>query len=212
MKAVLFDLDGTLIDSGADIASAANTALRTLGRPELREAVIRSYVGDGVANLMRRCVGGDDPVPDEAVAWFQVAYQKCALDRTVLYPGIRELLADLDRTPLAVVSNKPEAFCHRILEGLGVARHFRLIAGGETFPEKKPSPAPYLTILDRFGVSRNEALVVGDGPQDVRAARAAGIRSCAVLWGFTPREKLAAEGPDLLVASVAELRIQLGFA
>lgn len=206
IEAVLFDLDGTLIDSGADIAAAANRALAAVGRPALAESVIRGFVGDGVRNLVRRCLGGDEEELERTCEEYERAYAAGALDRTVLYPGVRELLKALGARPMAVISNKPERFCRQILEALGVAGSFGAIVGGDTFPERKPSEMPLLGALRRIGAAPESALMVGDGPQDLRAAKAARVRSCAALWGFTDRERLMAERPDFVAATPDDVR------
>jgi phosphoglycolate phosphatase len=205
-RSLLFDLDGTLIDSGTDIASAANEALSDIGRARLPEAAVRSFVGDGARNLMLRCLGGDASLLGPALAAFEAAYQRVALEHTRLFPGIRPLLDELAGLPMAVISNKPEPFCRQILGGLGVADRFALVAGGETFDERKPSPIPFLAALERIGAPAGGAIVVGDGPQDIRGARAAGLRSCAASWGFTARDVLEREGPTWFAPTVNDLR------
>lgn len=212
-SAILFDLDGTLVDSGRDLADAANATLAGFGLRPLPEPVIRGFVGDGLEQLLRRCLGPAHlhHLPDALRIW-PLHYGPGSLRSTRLYPGIRDLLSDLSRgpAPLAVVSNKPEVFCRSILEGLDVARWFREVAGGDTFSEKKPSPEPLLGLCARLGADPPAAVFVGDGVQDLRAARAAGMPAVAVLWGFSAPEVIAAEQPDSVVRSVSELRALLG--
>lgn len=206
---VVFDLDGTLTDSAADIAKAVNLVLAERGRAAFSVAEVVRHVGEGVAALLAGCLGTDEDV-QEAVASFRRHYACCALERTAFYPGMVELLDRLANRRLAVLSNKPEAFCRQVLRGLGALGRFRAVAGADTYPACKPHPRPLLETVRALGGEPASALMVGDGIPDVRAGRAAGVRTCAVLWGFTGREALVAEGPDALAGSVAELGRILG--
>ena len=202
--ALLFDLDGTLVDSIADIAASANRALVRLGLEPLPEASVQGYVGRGARNLMRSCLGGEEERVDRALALFDEDYAQHALDRTAPYPGVVDLLEGIE-LPMAVVSNKPARFCRQILEGLGLAHHFEAILGDGSCPERKPSPLPLLRAMEEMGVEPSRGLVVGDGIPDLVGGRAAGMATCAALWGLTPREELLAERPDFAVESASEL-------
>jgi phosphoglycolate phosphatase len=207
-KLVLFDLDGTLVDSAPDIAAALNAALAELGQPVHPLPVITGYVGDGAAKLVERAVAPaadvDQPLLLER---FKAQYAANLCVRTRVYPGIAETLgrfADA-RTPLAVVTNKPGNLARSLLTALALDHHFADILGdGDGFP-RKPSPEIALEVCARHGVAPGDTLLVGDGLPDVRLARAAGCRVAAVTWGYTPREALAAERPDWIVDAPAAL-------
>ncbi len=209
-EAILFDLDGTLIDSVGDIATAANLALQDLGLPPRPEVAIRGFIGDGVFMLLRRCLedrDADDALT-EAVERFRIHYDRCALDTTNFFPGVPEVLDQLS-CPLGVVSNKPEGFCRSILRGLQTEDRFGAICGGDTFPEKKPSPAPILGALGLLRANATNSVFVGDGLQDMEAARAAGCRAVGVAWGQAAPEDLmdagaqgVVETPDALLGTL----------
>jgi phosphoglycolate phosphatase len=197
-RAVLWDLDGTLVDSGADIASAIARMLRRTGRAPLPEATIRGFVGEGARRLVDRCVraAGGDP-SGEDLAIFLDEYRGRLVERTVVYPGVPALLARV-RAPMAVVTNKPEDLACGILAALGLAHHFPVVIGGDTLPVRKPDPEPLREALRRLGAT--EGVMVGDGAPDVGAARAAGMPMIGVGWGIsTP------VGPDVQAEDVAAL-------
>jgi phosphoglycolate phosphatase len=207
-KLVLFDLDGTLVDSAPDIAAALNAALVDLGLPPHPLPTVTSYVGDGAAKLVERAVG-PSPEVDQALLLerFKIQYAANVCVATRPYPGIVELL---DRyaaagTLLAVVTNKPGDLARSLLDALTLRRYFVDVKGdGDGFP-RKPSPEIALAICARQGVAPTDTLLVGDGLPDVGLARAAGCRVAAVAWGYTPREKLAAEHPDWIVETPVSL-------
>jgi phosphoglycolate phosphatase len=186
IRAVVFDLDGTLIDSRSDISNAVNHALRSAGQPEQPEADIVPHVGNGMRVLLSEVFG---PVPDETleagIAAFVAYYQKHCLDHTRLYAGVKESLEALSRTAkLAVVTNKPVRFTEQILEGLGIRGQLAVVVGGDSLSERKPHPAPVLRALDEMGASPLAALMVGDGVQDIMAGQAAGTQTCVARYGY----------------------------
>jgi len=206
VRALVFDLDGTLIDSKLDLALAVNAALRASGRAELPHERIYGYVGQGAMRLVERAVG-DGATQDEvarAHEFFLSYYRAHMLDNTVLYPGVRECLEALKDHPMAVLTNKPVRFSREILEGLGVAGYFREIHGGNSFETKKPDPLGMLEILKTFGVAPSESMVVGDSDIDVKTARNAGAWVCGVTYGFGA-ETLKEFPPDILLDSLADL-------
>jgi len=223
-RAVIFDLDGTVVDSGTDIAAAANHVRREFDLAPVSPAVAIGYVGDGVAKLLRRILGHDAatgrtgaagrPVTDAQLAAanrvFFEHYEQHCLDHTRLYPGIRDLLHSLRSRHVLLATNKPRAFTERILAGLDVAASFERIVAGDDTPAKKPDPAHLAACLEGIDVAPGDVVVVGDSPNDVLAARALGAVSVAVAYGLTPRERLAASGPDHLVDSVAALAALFG--
>jgi phosphoglycolate phosphatase len=197
IRAALFDLDGTLIDSGADLGHAVNHALRSVGLPERPLAEIAGFVGEGAALLVERAVAPRTDLRDEALRHWWEHYQVHLLDQTVLYPGIREVL-DAARVPLAVHTNKPGALARRILAGLGVLERFAAVLGGDEAP-RKPDPTGTRSLLSRLGVGPGEAVYVGDSVIDVRLAQAVPMRLVSVTWGLVPEEKLTAAGAEILV-------------
>lgn len=209
-EAVLFDLDGTLIDSVADIAAAASQALVRLERRALPLERVRHHIGRGARNLIDGCLqevdgkSADDDTLDRALLEFLEVYGSTCLERTDFYPGLRELLSKLD-VPLAVVSNKPGDLCRRILEGLDASERFTTILGAGDFAERKPSPIPIQDALRTLGTNPRSTVMVGDGPPDILSARAAGCPSIGVLWGIAPRDELLACEPDRVAGDIEQL-------
>ncbi|MGD0842101.1 MAG: HAD-IA family hydrolase [Candidatus Acidiferrales bacterium] len=206
VRALVFDLDGTLIDSKLDLALAVNAALRASGRAELPHERIYGYVGQGAMRLVERAVG-DGATQEEVTTaheFFLAYYRAHMLDNTALYPGVRECLAALESHPMAVLTNKPVRFSREILEGLGIARYFLEIHGGNSFETKKPDPFGMLEILKTFGVPPNQSMVVGDSDIDVKTGRNAGAWVCGVTYGFGA-ETLKEFPPDILLDTLADL-------
>lgn len=221
LRAVAFDLDGTLVDSRRDLAAAVNRARTSYGLPELAEATVVGMVGEGARKLVAQSfdlgdqlAGASPPAGaialDEALARFFAFYDEGLLASTRAYPGIPELLADLDgRCPLAVLTNKPEGFSRRILEGLGLAGHFAEVVGGDTLPVKKPDPAGLHLLAGRLGVAAGEIVLVGDSEVDAATAAAAGCSFAFVTWGFPTAQARAgilhAYQPAIVATDAAEL-------
>jgi phosphoglycolate phosphatase len=206
VRALIFDLDGTLIDSKLDLALSVNAALDEMGREPLPDEQIFSYVGQGAPSLIARALG-DGATEEEclrALEFFIKYYSAHKLDNTVLYPGVRELLSALTGMPMAVLSNKPVGASRGILQGLGLAGHFRFVYGGNSFERKKPDPMGVETILREFGASPEQSMVVGDSDIDVLTARNAGTWACGVTYGFGSH-RLAEYPPDILVDNLTEL-------
>lgn len=210
-KLVVFDLDGTLVDSTQDLATAVNATLDEIapGTQALPTDVVRSLVGNGARNLVEQSLlraGLARPV-DAVLARFLAHYRGCLLDTTRLYPGVAEGLEAVAARPgvsLAVLSNKPGELCRAILAGLGVAHHFARIAGGGDLPGRKPDPAVLLRLIAELGFRPDEALMVGDSPVDVRTARAAGVAVLGVAWGLDPGS-LKGAPPDRILNALNEL-------
>jgi phosphoglycolate phosphatase len=177
----LFDLDGTLIDSVADIAAALNDLRGELHLPPLDLPTVRGYVGDGSRLLVTRAL---PEFREEYLQRFLQLYGANLLGQTATYPGIREFL-DLHRHDrLAVVTNKPLQPTLDLLAGLGLADYFPVVIGGESAPALKPDPAPVLLALERLGSSPAEAILIGDHHTDLKAGRAAGVKTCFCAWGI----------------------------
>ena len=208
MDLVVFDLDGTLIDSKADLAAATNATRVHLGYEPLSEAVVTSYVGNGAPVLIRRALGADasDELVADGLAFFLQYYRQHMLDRTVLYPGVREALDELlaARVPMAVLTNKPIVNSIGIVEGLGLKDHFFRVYGGDSFPTKKPDPMGLDALVYEAKSEKSRTLMVGDSYVDIKTARNAQVKACGVTFGLQP-ESLVAEPPDLLVGDMREM-------
>lgn len=193
VRAIIFDLDGTLIDSKLDLVHSVNATLRELKRSELPEEIISSYIGNGAPVLVAKSLGPDVPPAEleRALKFFLTHYEAHKMDNTCAYPGVAEALEHLAAMPMAVLTNKPERISVRILEALGLAKYFRAIYGGNTFSTKKPDPLGVNTILREFSVRSNEAVLIGDSEVDVQTARNAGILSAIVNYGFGIHDRAA---------------------
>lgn len=204
--AVLFDLDGTLVDSRGDIAFSVNHTLTALGRPALDVATVERYVGDGVRQLLARAAGPmDEKTTSRALEIFLPHYLEHCADTTRPYPGVMETLKRFSGKSLAVVTNKPEAHTWKTLRAAGMENFFRVVLGGDTLPTRKPAPEPLWEALNRTNTARNRAVMVGDSLVDIQAARAAHVPVVAVTYGFRPAEELAAALPDALINSFSDL-------
>lgn len=211
IKLLIFDLDGTLIDSRLDLVHSVNAMLRHLRRPELPDDVIASYIGDGAPVLVRRALGDPKHEGDikEALEFFLAYYRVHKLDHTHLYPGIKEALnavrnSDGVRRHMAVLSNKPVVPSRAIVEALGLAEFFIHVYGGNSFPTKKPDPHGVQTILRETNTRPEEAVMIGDSSIDVITGRNAGLWTCGVTYGFAPHT-LCEAPPDVTIDSPGEL-------
>jgi phosphoglycolate phosphatase len=208
MTLLIFDLDGTLIDSKLDLVHSVNAARGLMHLDPISEAVVSSYVGNGAPILMRRALGPDASEAEvaRALEYFLKYYRAHMLDNTRLYPGVKEALDRLaaNGERMAVLTNKPVKFSKALVEGLGVGKHFFQVYGGNSFEQKKPDPIGIETLLSESGAARKQTIMVGDSGVDVRTARNAGVKACGVSYGFQP-ETFAKEPPDLLVDNMLEL-------
>jgi phosphoglycolate phosphatase len=208
MDLVIFDLDGTLIDSKLDLANAVNAARGHLGLSAIHNDLVYSYVGNGAPVLIRKAIGPEfsDQDVQHALEYFLAYYRDHMLDHTVLYPGIRETLDRLlaAGAALAVLTNKPVRFSQAIVNGLGLESHFRRVYGGNSFEHKKPHPIGVETLITECGGMRDRTFMVGDSAVDVQTARNANVTAYGVAWGFQP-ESFAEYPPDLLVERPEEL-------
>jgi phosphoglycolate phosphatase len=210
IRLVIFDLDGTLIDSRLDLVHSVNAALRHIGRPSLPEDVIASYVGDGAPILIQRALGGetvDETTVREGLQFFLSYYREHKLDHTTVYAGIREALAVIQNgapRQLAVLSNKPVVPSRAIVEALGLGPFFTQIYGGNSFATKKPDPEGARMLLQEAGVQPEEAVIVGDSHIDMETGSNAGLWSVGVTYGFAPHT-LKNSPSDVLVDTPGEL-------
>jgi phosphoglycolate phosphatase len=207
----IFDLDGTLVDSKADIACGMNLALARMSMQSLPMDRVAEFIGDGLQILVERTlreISGGEPNPlqvQHCIDLFKEEYGQHLLDQTCLYPHVLETLDRLSWAKFAVVSNKPEEFSRRILEGLGIASRFGAIIGGDTTGTRKPDPAGIFKAMELCRAIPSQSMMVGDSPVDIAAGKAAGIFACGVAGGFRPRSQLESAGCDLLVDSLVEL-------
>jgi phosphoglycolate phosphatase len=213
IKLLIFDLDGTLIDSRLDLTNSVNAMLRHYGRPELPSEVIATYIGDGAPMLVRRALGDPDEEPfvQEALAYFLAYYKEHKLDSTYIYKGIPEALRALRRgnggeRKMAVLSNKPVNPSRAIVEALGLGEFFVQVYGGNSFHTKKPDPLGTQTLLAEAGAHPQEALIIGDSGIDVLTGRNAGVWTCGVTYGLAPHT-LEDAPPDVLLDSPQELAL-----
>jgi phosphoglycolate phosphatase len=209
---LIFDLDGTLIDSRLDLIHSINATLRHCGRPELPGEVIATYVGDGAPMLVRRALGDpeDEGFVQRALEFFLSYYREHKLDHTHVYTGIREALASIRDSAngrpraMAVLSNKPVNPSRAIIEALGLGEFFSHVYGGNSFSTKKPDPLGARTLLREAGCTPKETVIVGDSSNDVLTGRNAGLWTCGVTYGFAP-QTLALTPPDVIIDSPQEL-------
>jgi phosphoglycolate phosphatase len=212
MRLLIFDLDGTLIDSRQDLTNSVNTTLRHFGRPALSAEVITAYVGDGPSMLVRRAFDGpaNQRLLREASEFFLADYRIHQLDNTRAFPGVAEMLDAASalrngmKRQLTVLSNKPMDLVVSILDKLGLGKHFDSVYGGDSFRTQKPDPLGAKTIMQEAGVTQEFGLIIGDSRNDVFAGRNAGIWTGGVTYGFAPLTLRRAK-PDLLVHSTPEL-------
>lgn len=206
IRAVFFDLDGTLVDSLEDLTDAVNHIRTAFSRPPLTTAAVRKKVGKGSRNLVQRVLPGlVDSDIDRALAMFLEFNRQHVADKSRLYPGIPEMLDELAARDIkmAVISNKNESLSTLILQVLGIRDRFASISGGDTFPERKPSPLPLLNALDQFGLAAGECIMVGDSINDIQAGKRAHIPAVACSWGYGGTDELT--GADYLARSPQEL-------
>lgn len=211
IRAVVFDLDGTLVDSRRDLAAAVNSVRRERGLEPLPVARVVTFVGEGARKLVRRSLpeSVDGPAFESAFERFLECYYHRCLDETRPYPGIESLLDALaGRYPLAVLTNKPERHTRKILAGLGLCRWLRFALGGDSLAVRKPDPGPLLETARRLGAEPPRVLMVGDSATDAETARRAGAPAVLVRWGFGRTEDL--EGFDAVLRP-AHPREVLGF-
>jgi phosphoglycolate phosphatase len=206
VRALIFDLDGTLIDSKLDLIRSVNAMLQEMGRQQLHEDTISGYIGHGAPQLVGQALGHSATEPERvrALKFFLAYYEGHKMDSTSAYPGVKEALEELAGFPMAILTNKPVGISVRILEELGLAKYFRSVYGGNSFETKKPDPLGAQTILREFGVSPAEAILIGDSEVDVETARNAGILAAAVNYGFGTHDR-AAHPADIYLHRLTDL-------
>ena len=202
----MFDLDGTLADTGRDLADAVNHTRAHFQLPPLTDSLVYSYVGRGVEHLLKHSLPEEAPEQFlEVMRVFLERYENHLLDATVLYPNVHETLEYFHNKKRVVVSNKMRRLTIAVLRGLGIEEHFDTILGGDSGPQKKPPPGLLNYVLDQFQVPPTSAVMVGDGDTDVRAGKLAGVVTCGVTYGLGNRHELLAAGPDILIDDLQQL-------
>jgi phosphoglycolate phosphatase len=214
IKLLLWDLDGTLVDSELDLAHAINAMLRELKRPELPMEVVASYIGDGAPMLVRRALGDpqDEAFVRSGLEYFMLYYREHKLDHTFVYPGIMETLSAIrERSDLqmAVLTNKPIGPSRGICDGLQLSEFMSQIYGGNSFPTKKPDPHGARVLLEEYGTQPMQAIMIGDSQNDVLTANNSGMFSVGVTYGLSP-ESLKIHPPDVMIDHPGELLEVLG--
>ena len=206
IRAFIFDLDGTLIDSKTDLVHSVNAMLREISRPELATETIAGYIGHGAPQLIASALGPDSGETERkaALAVFLAHYEKHNLDATRPYPGVEEALAGLAKHPMAVLTNKPLKMTVQILEGLGLAKFFSAVYGGDSFEKKKPDPLGAFSILNELSTEPEHAAMIGDSDVDIQTARNARMLAVAVTYGFGNYDRRA-NPADLYVDRLTEL-------
>ena len=208
VQLVLFDLDGTLADTGADLADSVNFTRARFDLPPLAAERIHAEVGLGVEHLLRHTL----PIKNathfhQVMGVFTAYYEAHLLDKTVLYPGVREVLEYFRDKRRVVATNKIQRFAEAVVRGLGMGDSFDLILGGDSATEKKPHPALITMALERFQTAASSALMVGDGDTDIEAGKRAGVMTCAVSYGLGDKARLSAAKPDLIIGQLTDLQI-----
>ncbi len=205
--ALLFDLDGTLVDSGDDLAAAVNHVLDQDGLPAVDREQVLQMLGDGAPVLVERAYAHHGTArPHDALERFRGHYRAHCLDATRPYPGVMAMQRRLaPERAVAVATNKPTAFARQIVDGLGLDPLVDVVVGPESAGSPKPSPGMLLAALETLGHTPGEAVMIGDSPSDIEAGRRAGTATIAVLWGYRSLDLLAASGPDRVAATVEEL-------
>lgn len=214
VKAVMVDLDGTMLDTAADLAAAANMMLRRLGLPGRDPEVIKTYIGKGLVNLVKRCLTGtldlaveaDPQLMARAMPIYEECYAEVMHQRTRPYPGVVDGLEALQAAgfQMACITNKGEKFTLPLLESTGLRRYFELVICGDTLPRRKPDPLPLTHACERFGIRPEEMVLIGDSLNDVQAARAAGCHVLCVPYGYNEGAAVQELDSDGIVSSLLE--------
>jgi phosphoglycolate phosphatase len=203
---LIFDLDGTIVDTGQDLSNAVNFARKNVGLPAMTLAEVMHNVGDGMRKLLERSLGAEHHERIEfAIERFREFYGEHLLDCTVLYPGIRDVLEHYKEKKLAILSNKPVRFTEKIVNGLQIDTFFDRILGGDSLTTMKPSPEPIKHLLTTLDVAPTRCVIIGDGTTDIESGKRANVYTCAVTYGFRDRDVLHSVSPDYMINDIRDL-------
>jgi len=204
---MVFDFDGTLVNSGGDIVASVNYTLKNLGIPMMEPEAIIGFVGDGVQKLIERSLGHDfQDQFDEVMKIFTAYYAEHMLDTTTSYPGVLDILQHFHDKKKVIITNKRYRFTRAIAEALNIEKYFDDIIGADSTPYRKPDPRLLSPLLERFGAGCERTVVIGDGVNDILLARTTGVLSCAFLNGLGRSDVLLAQRPDFVCENLSELR------
>lgn len=204
IKLIIFDLDGTLVNSIIDITNSLNYAIEPYGLGTKTVEEVRQLVGEGITRVIERVLGDERlSLREDVVKRFLYFYSEHIVDNTVPYPGVRETLERLNGYKKAVISNKREAFSIKVLEGVGLIRYFDMVVGSDSTEEKKPSPVPVLHVLSTLGIGPGDAVMVGDSNHDIEAGKRAGVKTVGVTYGY--RDKAYLSEADFIIDRMSEL-------
>jgi phosphoglycolate phosphatase len=207
IELIIFDLDGTLVDSRLDIADALNLTMEGFGYGPFSLEEVVSFIGGGVRDLIRKAMGTQNQeLEDKAYDAFLAYYASHLLDKSVLYPSVEDVLGHLSGKKKAVVTNKPEDLSLRVLEGLNIRSHFSLVLGGDSLKRKKPFPEPLLKAMMEVNAKSEKTIMIGDSPIDIEAGKRAGVATCGVSYGYSSREALKEAGADMVVDNLIDLK------
>jgi phosphoglycolate phosphatase len=203
---MIFDLDGTLVNSGGDIVASVNYTLKSLNIPIKSEAEILSFVGDGVNKMIERALAKDSQnLFDRAMDIFSEYYARHMLDTTCLYDSVIEVLDHFHDKKKVIITNKRKYFTLKMTDALGIGKYFEEIIGADSTAYKKPDPRLFIPLLERVHAVYNDTVVIGDGVNDIMLAKNTGVLSCALLNGLTHRDILLALDPDFACEGLREL-------
>jgi phosphoglycolate phosphatase len=206
VELIMFDLDGTIADTGGDLADSVNFTRGRFDLAPLPEQSVYAHVGRGIEHLLKHALPElKEESFEEIRRVFLEHYERHLLDKTVLYPDVRGVLEHFRGKRRVVVSNKIRRLTEAVVRGLGLGDMFDAVLGGDSASEKKPHPALLLMSLRRFGIAAPSAVMVGDGDTDIEAGKRAGVMTCGVTYGLGDRKQLIAAGPDVLIERLAEL-------
>lgn len=205
IKLIIFDLDGTIVDTSRDITNALNHALTSYGLNSLTVEDTKRLVGEGITRLIEKIIGDNKPGErEEIIKKFLAYYEEHLVDFSYSYPDVKETLKTLKGYTKTVISNKRESLSKRVLEKLDLLRYFDMVVGSDTTPERKPSPVPILYVLEHFHFQPDEAVIVGDSNFDIEAGKNAGVKTVAVTYGFREKEYLI--NADYLIDNIKAFR------
>jgi len=219
-QAILFDLDGTLVDSSRDILKSINLTLNNFGYEPITLEQSNSFVGDGILMLVKRALGKsiygnqhhaiDTDLLAKADKVYRDFYSRHLLDTTIPYPGVANTLDKLSNLPLAIISNKTAIYVNEIIIHFQLDKYFRIILGGDSLELKKPDPHPLLYIAQQFSIDPQQCLIVGDSEKDIIAGKAAGMITCAVTYGMRSEKSLKEQQPDFILSDFPSITTIIG--